>query len=164
MKKLAVAFTGISNSGKTTLITKISYTLQQKGFKVAIIKHDPHDKAIFDTQGKDSWKFYQTGAEVAVLSNTRTTIFKRSYSSIQEIANYFSNFDYLLVEGLKTLPLPRICVVRNKIDSNYFDISDTLAVDFNSININDLPKNIKILNLNDIETIISWIDNNAIHI
>jgi molybdopterin-guanine dinucleotide biosynthesis protein B len=62
-KRLAVAFTGPSNSGKTTLIVKLSEELQQQGLKVAIVKHDPSDKAIFDKEGKDSYKFSQTGSE-----------------------------------------------------------------------------------------------------
>ena len=161
MKRLAVAFTGPSNSGKTTLILNLSKLLKQKGFKVAIIKHDPHNKAVVDKEGKDSWKFYQSGAEVALVSPTRTTIFKQSSKTIKEIANYFDDFDYLLVEGLKTLPLPRICVVRNEINPDYFDISDTLAVDFDTINKNDLPKNMNILNLYDLENIIKWIDING---
>ncbi len=42
-----MAFTGPSNSGKTTLIEKIAKKLI-KDRKIAIIKHDPKDKAIFD--------------------------------------------------------------------------------------------------------------------
>ena len=110
MKKIVVAFTGQSNSGKTTLVVKLSEKLQEKGFKVCIIKHDPADKATFDKEGKDSHKFFSTGADVAVVSPTRTTMFKQETSSIDEIARMFGEFDYLLVEGLKTLPLPRICV------------------------------------------------------
>ena len=160
-QRLAVAFTGPSNSGKTTLIIKISEILKQRGFKVAIIKHDPHDKADFDKKGKDSWKFYQTGAEVAVLSPTRTTIFKQFQKSIEDIANCFEDFDYLLIEGLKTLPFPRICVVRNEVNEAYFEVSDTLAVDFNTIDKEILPKNINILDLSNLNEIINWINNNG---
>ena len=105
-KKLAVAFTGPSNSGKTTLIIRISNILQDRGFKVCIVKHDPKDKARFDKPGKDSDKFSQTGANVAVVSPSRTTMFKQTSSTIEELVEMFGAFDYLLVEGLKTLPLP----------------------------------------------------------
>ena len=75
-KRLAVAFTGPSNSGKTTLILKIARKLIHEYSKeVAIIKHDPKDKARFDVEGKDSYKFSDTGAEVIVTSPTRTTYF-----------------------------------------------------------------------------------------
>ena len=86
-KRLAVAFTGPSNSGKTTLIIKISIALKKQGYKVAIIKHDPCDKAIFDKEGKDSYKFSQTGANVAVISPNRTTIFNQYSTPIDNIVS-----------------------------------------------------------------------------
>lgn len=103
-KKLAVAFSGPSNSGKTTLIVKIANILQDRGYKTVIVKHDPKDKARFDQAGKDSDKFSQTGSDVAVVSPNRTTLFKQSTSTVDEIISLFGTFDFLLVEGLKTLP------------------------------------------------------------
>jgi len=159
-KRLAVAFTGPSNSGKTTLIEKISLLLNKEGFKVAIVKHDPKDKAVFDKEGKDSDRFSKTGADVAVLSSTRTTIFKKEKSDIDQVISIFNKFDFLLVEGLKTIPLPRICIQREKLNHDYFDVSDSLAID-ESIDKSNLPKNMNILDLNNIEEIIQWIKNNA---
>ena len=112
--KIAVAFTGPSNSGKTTAIIKIAERLKE-AHKVAIIKNDPKDKAVFDTDGKDSQKFFATGADVVVRSPSRTTMFKNGSSSLDEIISMLGNFDILLVEGLKTLPLPRIGIFRNEI-------------------------------------------------
>ena len=159
-KRLAVAFTGPSNSGKTTLIVKISNILQDNGYKVCIVKHDPKDKAIFDKEGKDSFKFSQTGADVAVVSPNKTTYFKKQTSSIDELINLFKDFDFLLVEGLKTLPLPRICISRNKLDPNYFDVSDTLAID-DTIDKSTIPSNMNVLDLNNPEQIVQWIKNNS---
>jgi len=159
-KRLAVAFTGPSNSGKTTLIEKISTILNKEGFKVAIVKHDPKDKARFDREGKDSYRFSQTGADVAILSDTRTTLFKQNRSEITDVINMFDTFDFLLVEGLKTIPLPRICIQRDSLNSNYFGVSDSLAID-ESINKDDIPDNMNILDLNNINQIIQWIKNNA---
>jgi molybdopterin-guanine dinucleotide biosynthesis protein B len=159
-KRLAVAFTGPSNSGKTTLIINLSNLLQEQGFKVAIVKHDPADKGIFDKEGKDSWKFSNTGASVVVTSPTRTTLFKQESSSMNQIISLLEDFDYLLVEGLKTLPLPRICVTRNQINYDYFEVSDTLAVD-ETINKNEIPNNMNILNLNNIDEILNWINTNS---
>lgn len=159
-KRKAVAFTGISNSGKTTLIVKVATILQSEGFKVAIVKHDPCDKAIFDKEGKDSYKFSQTGSDVAVVSPTRTTVFKKETSTIDEIAKMLGNFDFLLVEGLKTIPLPRICVQRDKFQEGYFDKSDCIATD-GSIDTQFLPKDMKILNLNNPNEIIEWIKENG---
>ena len=159
-KRLAVAFTGVSNSGKTTLVIKMSNYLQNKGYKVAIIKHDPSDKAVFDKEGKDSWKFSQTGANVVVTSPKKTTMLKNEPSSIEEIISMLGDFDYLLVEGLKTINLPRICVARDNLHFDYFEVSDTLAID-NTINKNDIPKDMEVLDLNDENDIFSWIQKNS---
>lgn len=159
-KRLAVAFTGPSNSGKTTLIVSVSNKLQDDGYKVAIVKHDPQDKAIFDKEGKDSYKFSKTGADVAVISPTRTTIFKKKPTKLDSLIEMFDDFDFLLVEGLKTLPLPRICIQRDTINDNYFEPSDTIATD-GSIDTSMFPSNLEILNLNDTNQIINWIKQNG---
>jgi len=159
-KRLAVAFTGPSNSGKTTLIEKISIALNKEGFKVAIVKHDPKDKAKFDKEGKDSYRFSQTGADVAILSDNRTTLFKQQRSEIQDVISMFDEFDFLLVEGLKTIPLPRICIQREILNPNYFGVSDSLAID-ESIDKEEIPKNMNILDLNNTNQIIQWIKKNA---
>lgn len=157
-KNLAVAFTGPSNSGKTTLIIKVSNILQDRGFKVCIVKHDPKDKATFDKEGKDSFRFYQTGADVAVVGPSKTTLFKQNSSSIEKIIEMFDEFDYLLVEGLKTLPLPRVAIFRNKLQESYFDVTDAIATDST---IEAIPLGMKRLDLNNPEEIINWIDKNA---
>jgi len=161
MKRYGVAFTGPSGSGKTTLIKKVAQELI-KTKEVAIIKHDPKDKAIFDKEGKDSFIFSQTGAEVVVTSPTRTTYFSKREKNLDEIISMLNSFDILLVEGLKTLPLPRIAIFRNKIDESYIDYSEAIAID-DSINIKEynIPQNIDILDLNNTKDIINWIEKNA---
>ena len=162
-KRLAVAFTGPSNSGKTTLILKVARKLiNEHKKKVAIIKHDPGDKARFDVVGKDSYKFSDTGAEVIVTSPNRTTYFSKKNKDIDEMIRLFDKFDILLVEGLKNLPLPRISVFRDSLDSDYFSYMDALAID-DTVNTDDydMPKNVDILNLNNPDEVISWILKNA---
>lgn len=162
-KRLAVAFTGPSNSGKTTLILKVARKLiYEYNKEVAIIKHDPSDKARFDVEGKDSYKFSDTGAEVIVTSPTRTTYFSHRQKELDEMVRLFDKFDILLVEGLKSLPLPRISVFRDTLDEDYFPYMDALAID-DSVDASSygLPNKLEILNLNDPESVISWILKNA---
>jgi len=162
-KRLAVAFTGPSNSGKTTLILKVARKLiHEHGKEVAIIKHDPSDKARFDVEGKDSYKFSDTGAEVIVTSPTRTTYFSKRHKELDEMIRLFDKFDILLVEGLKNLPLPRISIFRDRLDEDYFPYMDALAID-DTIDLNkyELPQNVDILDLNNAQDVISWILKNA---
>jgi len=160
-KRFAVAFTGPSNSGKTTLVEKVAKTLIEKR-KVAIIKNDPKDKAQFDVEGKDSDKFTKTGAEVVITSPTRTTYFSQREKTLDDIVSMINDFDILLVEGLKTLPLPRIAIFRNEIDESYFACSEAIATD-ESINLSDynIPEHITLLDLNNTTQIIEWIDAHA---
>ena len=162
-KRLAVAFTGPSNSGKTTLILKVARKLINEHKKeVAIIKHDPGDKARFDVEGKDSYKFSDTGAEVIVTSPKRTTYFSKKNKDIDEMIRLFDKFDILLVEGLKNLPLPRISIFRKSLDSGYFPYMNALAID-DSITLSDykMPNDVDILDLNNPDEVISWILKNA---
>ncbi|MBA1432453.1 MAG: molybdopterin-guanine dinucleotide biosynthesis protein B [Epsilonproteobacteria bacterium] len=162
-KRLAVAFTGPSNSGKTTLILKVARKLIHEHQKeVAIIKHDPKDKARFDVERKDSYKFSDTGAEVIVTSPNRTTYFSNRRSELDDMIRLFDKFDILLVEGLKNLPLPRISVFRDSIDKDYFPYMNALAVD-ESVNLSKyaLPQDVDLLDLNDADAVIQWIFKNA---
>ncbi|MCF6244450.1 MAG: molybdopterin-guanine dinucleotide biosynthesis protein B [Sulfurovum sp.] len=160
-KRVAVAFTGPSGSGKTSLVEKIAKVLIQSK-KIAIIKNDPKDKAQFDVRGKDSYTFTQTGAEVVVVSPTRTTYFSQREKSLDALVQMIDDFDILLVEGLKTLPLPRIAIFRNSIDISYLSCSEAIAID-GTINLNDyiIPDNIAVLDLNNTAEIITWIETHA---
>jgi len=164
MSRKAIAFTGPSGSGKTTTIEKIAKVLVQQRH-VAIIKHDPSDKAIFDKAGKDSDRFFRTGADVGVLSPTRTTVFTHQSREVSQIAAMFENFDLLIVEGLKTLPLPRIGIFRNEIEESYLSVVQAIAVD-RSIDLSEysIPEHIAVLDLNDTSAIIEWIDQNSTEI
>ncbi len=160
MKKFlykAVAFSGPSNSGKTTLIEKLVKKLILK-YKILVIKHDPKDKAQFDTEGKDSYKFFQTGADTVVLSPTRTTYFSHQKREVEDIIKMF-DFDYLFVEGLKEIDLPRVSIFRGKISDEYIPYSNAIAID-ESIKIKSDLK-VDVLNLNNIDEIFNWIEKNA---
>lgn len=156
MKRLAVAFSGPSNSGKTTLILKVTQNFIAQGLKVVVIKHDPGDKAKFDVKGKDSFRFSEAGADVVVLSPTRTTYFSKEKSSLDDVIKMLGEFDLLLVEGLKTLDLPRISVFRDKVDESYLPFSNAIATYQNSTNFD-----ITNINLDDINAICEWILKNA---
>ncbi len=163
MKHLAIAFTGPSGSGKTTLIEKISNKLS-KEFNIAIIKHDPSNKAKFDVPGKDSDRFFKSGANVAVVSNERTTVFKHESSNLDRLIEHLKPFDLLLVEGLKTWDLPRIGIFRGTIEESYIPHLQAVAIDSTipQEQLNNLSAHK--LNLNNTDEIIDYIWKNAIQI
>ncbi len=160
----AIAFTGPSGSGKTTLIETIARTLASQR-QVAIIKHDPKDKAHFDQPGKDSDRFFRTGADVAVVSGTRTTLFSHRPSDLEVLIDALSPFDLLMVEGLKNWPLPRIAIFRGAIDPDYLPHIDAMAIDETvDTDCCPFPRPIDVLDLNDTRAIIDWIDRHALRV
>lgn len=106
-----VAFGGVSGSGKTTLIEKL-VLLARPRYEILVIKHDPKNKAEFDTQGKDSYRFFHAGADVVLGSEVKSAIFLHERQEVLELCARFSFKDFIFIEGYKDLPLPRICVAR----------------------------------------------------
>jgi molybdopterin-guanine dinucleotide biosynthesis protein B len=58
------------------------------------------------------------------------------------------------------LPLPRIAVFRGEIDESYFGYIKAVAID-DTIDKDLIPANIDILDLNNVDEIISWVLENA---
>ena len=156
-----VSFSGISNSGKTTLITGLCKILVPQ-FKVGVIKHDPKNKVVFDTKGKDSYKFFESGADVAVISPSQTTI--RLQKGLQndivmDLLNRCEPLDYIFIEGFKTMPYRRICVVRDDFVNSDVENANAIAmIDSANIAQNSAFKGKAILDLDNHREVLEWID------
>ena len=79
-----VSFVGRSNSGKTTLLTKLIPKFKQLGLTVGTIKNTHHDVE-FDKPGKDSWQYSQSGSDrVLVSSGKKLAVFSET-STLQPL-------------------------------------------------------------------------------
>lgn len=107
---------------------------------------------------KDSYRFYESGANIAILSPTQTTLRFHTSLNITEIIKYFKDCDYLFIEGLKELPFPKITIARENLDERFFAFSNALAIDNSIKDYSKIPKNIDILNLNNTQEILHWIN------
>lgn len=109
---------GKSNTGKTTLVTKLVHELKTRGYKVATIKHSHHTLEL-DKEGKDSWLHMQAGADaVAVVSKNITGIIRRSRQELplsEIIRTHLYGMDIIIAEGYKTMILPKVEVYRSEI-------------------------------------------------
>jgi len=111
----AVAFVGGHDSGKTSVIVELVPRLKARGLSVGTIKHTTRDVPD-DVPGKDSHRHAEAGADVAALVTPRRTTARRfgEEEPLEEILRRdFAACDLVLVEGYKSLPIPRIEVVRN---------------------------------------------------
>src|SRR5262245_28285945 len=113
-KPAAVAFVGGHDSGKTSVIVELVPRLTARGLRVGTLKHSTHD-APDDVPGKDSERHTSAGAEVgAFLTPRRTTTRRFGEEEPLEMVleREFTDCDIVLVEGYKSLPIPKIEVVR----------------------------------------------------
>lgn len=110
-KQLVFSICGYKKTGKTTLVSGICEILTQKGYRVAVIKHDGHDFE-GDVPGTDSWKHMKAGAYgTAVFSPHRFLIHKTCPDpQISLLIGMFPEADIILIEGLKDEDFPKyIC-------------------------------------------------------
>ena len=90
------------------------------------------------------------------MSPTRTTFFSQESKSVEDVVAMAGEFDLLLVEGLKTLPLPRISVFKDEINEDYLSFSNAIASYKKDYEI-DKPN----FDLDDTQAICEWILKNA---
>ena len=101
-----ITVTGWSNSGKTTLMTRVVELLTQSGIAVAVIKHHGHAPGGVDVEGKDSWKYAQAGANPVVLcASSQYAIYvstpEREATRDELVAKIADDVDLVIVEGFR---------------------------------------------------------------
>jgi molybdopterin-guanine dinucleotide biosynthesis protein B len=110
-----VAFVGGHDSGKTTLLTDLIARLRARGFSVGAVKHSSRELED-DAPGKDSQRLGASGADVwALVTPERATVRHRiDGSALPDLVRRdFAECDLVLIEGFKSLPLPKIEVTRS---------------------------------------------------
>ncbi len=111
-----VGVTGWKNAGKTTLVTKLIGELRRRGHRVASVKHAHHDFDI-DHEGTDSYRHRAAGAsEVLLVSARRWALIhelgEEREPSLDELLKKLTRSDFVVVEGYKREPIPKIEVRR----------------------------------------------------
>lgn len=107
------AVSGVKNSGKTTFLTKLIPALKDKGYRVAVIKHDGHDFQA-DVEGTDSYRLRKAGAYgCGIFSAGKWMLIKEEPDiSEQTLIQAFPEADIILLEGFKGSEYPKFEIVR----------------------------------------------------
>ena len=108
--------TGRSGSGKTTLMAALIPELIARGVSVSTVKHAHHSFDL-DQPGKDSWRHREAGACEVVIASGRRWALQHELRGHQEpplaeLVARMTPVDFLLVEGFKLHPHPKIEVYR----------------------------------------------------
>ena len=111
-----ISVIGWHDAGKTTFIVRLVAELKRRGLRVATIKHSRGHFEI-DRPGTDTWRLAQAGSDVVVISGKhRMALMEQSADelSLNEIvARLPGDIDLVITEGYKSLPTPKIVVVRS---------------------------------------------------
>lgn len=155
-----IGFSAFSGTGKTTLLKQVIPLLKQKGLRIAVIKHAHHHFDL-DQPGKDSFELRKAGADKTIIcTTTRMAVITEfptpdAEPSLQEIIDTIDpeQFDFILVEGYKHLPFPKIELHRKSVGKPYLyhEDPDIIAIACDA----ELPEptSILVLDINDIEGI-----------
>ena len=116
-----IAFIGFHNSGKTTIIRKITSELRRRGYKIGIIKSTKHSLTPFNKEGSDTDLYKRDGIKKITLVTPELSchISYEERPNLNFIANmFFHGMDLVIAEGFKNEEdVKKIEVARKDISS-----------------------------------------------
>lgn len=158
-----LAIAAWSGTGKTTLLKKLIPALCRKGIRPGLIKHTHHNMDV-DKPGKDSYELRKAGAaQTMVASAQRWALMTETPEERPLNLGWLvsrmdhSALDLVLVEGFKHEDVAKILLFRR--DAGH-EISE-LTIDEHVIAVAsdvDLSLSVPVLNLNNIEEIVGYIE------
>ncbi len=124
----AISVVGYHHTGKTTTVVALINALKQKGFSVSSIKDIHYENYRADKEDSNSDKHAKAGAEMVFARGMHDTalIFPRPLQ-FAEMASMVKT-DYLIVEGLKNAPLPKIVCAENESQLDELIDDRTIAI------------------------------------
>ena len=153
-----VAICGVKNSGKTTLCEKITAAYTQRGLRVGFCKHDGHT-FIPDVPQTDSFRVRTAGAMPTAVTSSDYSMIVTPQEEILRGQRLWKSCDLVLLEGFKNSDYPKIEIVRQGISLQpVSQVPIAIATDLPNLQA-DCP----VLNLNDLQGIISFIDRAVLH-
>lgn len=114
-----MAIVGRKNSGKTTLVVRLTAELGRRGHRVMTIKHGTHTFNI-DPSATDTYRHYHEGGaeRVAMAAPDKFALVMRWEDELgpREIAaRHMADADIVVCEGFKSSDLPKIEVHRREV-------------------------------------------------
>jgi molybdopterin-guanine dinucleotide biosynthesis protein B len=156
------AVSGFSGTGKTTLVEAIITSLVKSGYSVATIKSSKHQAG--PDQGTDTWRHMQAGASMSIFlsSNTEATKFTDRIGP-DEMAR-LSKYDYLIVEGMKSVNIPRFwCIGDTEMKPDDVPMNTQAIVSWSNRK-NDADQGVCIINIDEIKELVEIVKTRALDI
>ncbi len=101
---------GLSGSGKTSTIECLIKELNKRGYSVGTIKEIHFEKFRMDTEGKNTYRHREAGADTVTARGIyETDILYKGHLPIYDILSHY-NEDYVIMEGVRDAVVPEIVV------------------------------------------------------
>lgn len=158
-----LGFCAYSGTGKTTLLKQLIPELNQRGIRLAVIKHAHHNFDV-DIPGKDSYEMRKAGArQVLVASHVRWALMTEdpveNDPQLQHLLSQIEadKVDIVLVEGFKKLALPKIELHRAAHNKPLIHVHDDNIVAIACCDETQVPDTLTRLDLNNINQIADFV-------
>ena len=145
---------GVKNSGKTSLITKLVPALKKNAYRIGVIKHDGHDFEI-DVENTDTHKYRQAGSDAVVIYSQKKFALIRPWETvkIELLLEFLQDVDLIIIEGLKNSSYPKIeTVIEQSVCDERYLLAIATDGDFRH-------EKIKTVSRNDIDILADIIEN-----
>ena len=158
-----LGFCAYSGTGKTTLLKQLIPELNQRGIRLAVIKHAHHNFDV-DIPGKDSFEMRKAGArQVLVASHVRWALMTEdpveNDPQLQHLLRQIEadKVDMVLVEGFKKLALPKIELHRAAHNKPLIHVHDDNIVAIACCADTQVPDTLTRLDLNNVSQIADFV-------
>ena len=158
-----VGFAAFSGTGKTTLLIKLLAIFNERGLRVAVVKHAHHTFEI-DYPGKDSYELRKAGAsQVLIGSRKRWALITENEDMLDKSLEYhinnldLDNLDLVLVEGFKPEIIPKIELHRPSLSKELLFPEDDSIIAIASDAKVENTKTLPCLDLNNPEEIAEFV-------
>ncbi|KFZ35955.1 molybdopterin-guanine dinucleotide biosynthesis protein MobB [Shewanella mangrovi] len=164
-----LGFCAYSGTGKTTLLKQLIPTLNQRGLRLAVLKHAHHNFDV-DIPGKDSYEMRKAGArQMLVASHVRWALMTEDAVDgdpdlihlLQQLEQ--DKIDLVLVEGFKKLALPKIELHREAVGKPLIFSDDPNILAIACCDDTQLPSDATItkLDINNVAQIADYVEQYA---
>jgi len=156
------AISGYSGTGKTALVEEIVRALVGSGYSVATIKSSIHDMR--PEQGTDTWRHMEAGASLSIFICTETESVEFADRVGPDNLEKLSKYDFLIVEGMKSVNIPKFwCIGNTKLDVEDVPENTQAIVSWRTIG-SDPNIDIPVFSSEEIEELVDIVKTRALEI
>ncbi|WP_337102731.1 molybdopterin-guanine dinucleotide biosynthesis protein B [Paenibacillus sp. YIM B09110] len=127
-RQLIIQIVGYKNTGKTTMVCRLTELFKQAGYVVGTIKHDAHHFQM-DTPGTDTWKHQQAGADITAITSPEGTAILKSHSEpLEQLIAQMPEAGVILIEGFKLASYPKLVLLRTLEDLPLLELTSIIGI------------------------------------